>query len=194
MGAGIVVRNSLPQDVEPILRGMIQYDKEKFDAGGYSGDDVGGALRRFMSGGQSFTVSDEEGAIGYAFGLFDTIGSCDKGGKKMIYMPFWMVQTTKPCCPEPEFWEEFAGCLDELEKRAMGLPIAFWAYSKNASRMEHLRRLGFEMVEGASRPEKDFVLFVRKKSPPEKTARQIDKRKRDSLDTRRSRNIEYVAR
>jgi hypothetical protein len=105
MNVKLIVRKSLPQDIEPIAKNIISGDLEKLNLYGYSKGTVRDRITLLISGETSYTVSSESGAIGFAYGLLDTIESCKlPEGGKIAYVPLWILETTILTELEKEFF------------------------------------------------------------------------------------------
>ena len=65
--------------------------------------------------GESYTVASESGVIGFAYGLMDALKMCAlPQGKTIMYVPFWIIETTALPGREEEFFEKLGNSIDEL--------------------------------------------------------------------------------
>jgi hypothetical protein len=160
----MIVRNSLPQDIDSIAKNIIPDDLEKLCGTELSGDRIRDVITRIMSG-ESYTAASESGVIGFAYGLMDTLKTCAlPQGKTIMYVPFWIIETSAATALpsiEEEFFEELGNSIDKLYKKTMGLPIAFTANPQKANRVRHLKELGFTYTKQIRENEHDFELYVR---------------------------------
>jgi hypothetical protein len=165
----MIVRNSLPQDIDPIAKNIIPDDLEKFCGMELSDDRIRGIITYLMSG-ESYTVSSESGAIGYAYGLVDTLKTCAlPQGKTIMYVPFWIIETTALPGLEKEFFEELGNSIDELHSKTMGFPRAFLANPQKTNRVRYLKGFAFTYVKQICRNGRNFELYVRKSENAEKS-------------------------
>jgi hypothetical protein len=161
MSAKIVVRNSLPQDIDPIAKNIIRDDLEKLCGTGTSEHGIRVILTLMMSG-ESYTVSSESGVIGFAYGLVNTVETCAiPGGKTIMYVPFWLIETTELSDCEKEFFDELGNSIDKLYGKTMGLPIGFKADPKKTNRVRRLKEIGFVFAKQIRENERDFELYLR---------------------------------
>lgn len=165
----MIVRNSLPQDIDPIVKNIIPDDLEKLCGTGLSGSSVRDILTHIMLSGVSYTVSSDSGVIGFAYGLMDTLKTCAlPQGKTIMYVPLWIIETTALPDLEEAFFGEFGNSIDKLYKKTMGLPLAFTANPKKSNRVRYLKELGFTYVKQIPENERNLELYVIK---PENTAK-----------------------
>jgi hypothetical protein len=170
MNTKIIVRNSLPQDIDPIAKSIIPDDLEKLCGTGPSSNNIRRILTDILSG-ESYTVSSESGAIGFAYGLLDALRTYTAPqGKRILYVPFWIIETSALPGHEEEFFEELRNSIDKLQKKTMGFPIAFKANPKKANRVRHLKELGFTYAKQIRENGRNFELYVRTPENTDKSA------------------------
>ncbi|MDR1133473.1 MAG: hypothetical protein LBL05_04880, partial [Synergistaceae bacterium] len=155
----MIVRNSLPQDIEPIAKNIIPDDLEKLCGTGLSNDRIRDIITYIMSG-ESYTVSSESGAIGFAYGLVDALETCAlPQGKTIMYVPFWIIETTALPGLEKEFFEELRNSIGVLHRKTMGFPITFLVNPQKTNRVRYLQELAFTYVKQIRRNGRNFELY-----------------------------------
>jgi hypothetical protein len=161
----LLIRQSLPQDIEPLYRNILAEDKEDLLALGHAESDIPQVLSSALTGRKCFTGISTFGELTCLFSLMNTVETCDvtlnNVKKTLLYMPIWFIGTTRLLKYHDIFIQKFKYCIEEIEEMARGVPIGNWLGVNNEYRVSWLHWFGFEFVKHEQMNNVPFMLYAR---------------------------------